>query len=136
MSLPALADAESLKAWLGLASIDLDRADAVLDAASALVRAKAAQSYTDTVPDHVRSIVVQVAARMWENPAGLTSETAGAWTGRYSDVYITDDETSTLQARRATSGVWTLRTTRDDSDDTYYIDVEGSDKPLASGEPW
>lgn len=72
-SLP-LANPDDLGAWLGQ---DIDPADpragAVLAAASALVRSYTGKTWgeNDEVPDDVKGVVVQVAARVWVNPAGL-----------------------------------------------------------------
>lgn len=133
MSLPALADAQALKVWLGLSTIDLDRADAVLEAASAIVRDVAGDDYTDEVPAKVAAITVQVAARMWENPGGLESETAGQWTGRYSREWITQAEEQTLAKTKPTSGLWTLSTTRGEFEVDGYVSVAGQDKPVRDG---
>ena len=71
-SLP-LASPDDLGAWVGqdIASDD-PRAGAVLAAASGLVRSYTGQAFDEgEVPDDVKGVVVQVASRVWMNPAGL-----------------------------------------------------------------
>lgn len=115
--LAPLADIDDMAGWLGVAPSSLDpmRAIAALNGASALVRERAGRTWEDEpVPDFVRTITVQVAVRILENPAGLESETAGAWTGRYGTSRLTTEEATMLSGSRSTSGLWTLGTTRGD----------------------
>lgn len=142
-SLP-LAEISDLEEWLGESLDDeTTRAGAVLRAASALVRAEAGRTWIDattgdleTVPDEVATVVVQVAARAWRNPNGYTQTTVGdvsvgfgrdAATG---GVYLTDGERAILARFTTTAirGLWTLSTTRSDTDlPDIYLDVVASE---------
>lgn len=114
MALPSLAEVGDLASWVGQ-SIDSEdpRAKAVLSAASALVRAHTGETWVDDtqalteVPDMVAVVVVQVAARVWLNPAGLTSVTVDDATRRWGEsgtvgLYLTEAEKATLADYSAT----------------------------------
>ena len=147
MALPPLADVDMLAAWVGQDVLDPRRAEAVLSAASAVVRAEAGQTWTDDagapleVPDDVAAVVVQVAARVWHNPAGLQSVTVDDATRRWSDsggagLYLTDGERAILARYReagAPSGLGVLSTTRgEETLDTLYVPTEPPGEPF----PW
>lgn len=108
MALPPLADVAALDAWLpGVAIVGdaaaEERAEAVLAAASAIVRAENGKTWVDEdgdliddIPDAVPALVVQLAARMWANPTGLTQETAGPFSAMHGRGTLTDDERGVL----------------------------------------
>lgn len=108
MALPPLADVADLDAWLpGVAIVGDDdaeaRAEAVLSAASAIVRAENGKNWVDEngellddIPDAVSVLVVQLAARLWANPTGLTQETAGPFSAMHGRSTLTDDERGVL----------------------------------------
>lgn len=81
MALPPLANVPALGAWVG-EDIPADdaRAEAVLSAASTLVRSYTGQTWVDEdgdlqdVPDAAAAVTVQVAARLWRNPNGFLTE--------------------------------------------------------------
>lgn len=129
--LAPLADIEDLAGWLGVEPQTLDpmRAISALNGASALVRERAGQSWDDEpAPDFVRAITVQVAVRIWENPAGLESETAGAWTGRYGTSRLTAEESAILAGSRPSGAVlWGLSTTRGPLE-TRMVEPERADE--------
>lgn len=118
-TLPPLVD--TLAAWVGQ---DIDpadlRAEAVLSAATALVRGYAGQAWDDdSVPDDVASIALQVAARVWHNPQGIVSETIDDYSRRWggdgesSGLFLTDFEKTILgRYRTTTSGLWVQPTTQ------------------------
>jgi hypothetical protein len=101
-----------------LSGVDLQAAEAEIDATSALVHAAArdaglATPWTiETVPDEVAVIVVRVAARAYRNPEGIAQENIG---GAYSytlaqgetSAYLTTDEagavTRAVEASQAPS---------------------------------
>lgn len=123
MALPPLVTLAEFGTWVGEDLTGDQQAAMILDAASALVRAEARRTWTDDsgtlvdVPEQVRTITLEVAARRWRNPEGYTSETDGDYTYRMDDaqasLYLTDIEREMLAAyRRPRSGLWTLPTTR------------------------
>ena len=59
------------------------RAEAVLSAASAMVRSYTGQTWDAGAPDDVKGVVVQIAARVWLNPGSLESVTADDATRRW-----------------------------------------------------
>jgi hypothetical protein len=136
-----LATPTDLATWLGqtIASEDA-RATAVLAGASALVRSRArktwlndAEDALEDFPDAVATVVVQVAARVWVNPQGLVASEAGDANRRVwapsagNGLYLTDSEKEIVDAHAASNrtGLWTLRTTRDDPcGETVYVPVE------------
>ena len=112
-TLPPLAEASDLAAWVGQDIPVADpRAGAVLSAASALVRSYTGQTWVEAdaltdVPDIVNAVVVQVAARVWLNPAGLESVTLDDGTRRWgsragSGVVLTDADKDALAGFRET----------------------------------
>src|SRR5690554_8051834 len=123
-SLPPLVTLAEFGTWVGEDLTGDQQAAMILDAASALVRAEARRTWTDDsgnlvdVPEQVRTITLEVAARRWRNPEGYTSETDGDYTYRMDDaqasLYLTDIEREMLAVyRRPRSGLWTLPTTRE-----------------------
>lgn len=137
-----------LSAWTGqtIASDD-SRAEAVLSAATALVRGYAGLAWDDdSVPDVVHAVVVQVASRVWVNPTGAVSWQKGPFSERYADdaslgLFLTDAEKSILnQYRTSTSGLWSqpitsgaLETPLDDLfiEDLAHGDASGTYLPEA-----
>jgi hypothetical protein len=126
----------------------VDRAAAILSAASTLVTSRTGQAWVDadgiqleTVDDDdfeaVKTVVVLVAARVWVNPHGATqqatgpfSESVAAWAA--SGLSLTEDEIAMLPISESTirPALWTLATTRVDpvSDlADIYLEVVGSE---------
>src|SRR5688572_11693139 len=65
-----------------------------LDTASGIIRGYTGETWlndagteVEDVPDEVRRIAVEVAARVWLNPDGLTQETTGPFTERRPDQF-------------------------------------------------
>lgn len=117
MALPPLADVNALAAWLGVnidAAADIERAGAVLTAASAAVRRQSGHLYVDedgaliAVPDDVASVTVQLAARLWSNPTGATQQTEGPFSITHGQGALTDDERALLTPG-ATGGLGSIR---------------------------
>lgn len=108
MALPPLAPVSDLAAWVGQVIPDDDpRAGAVLHAASALVRSYTGQTWvegeslSDSLPEVVSAVAVQVAARVWVNPDGLVSASIDDGTRRWGDagaagLYLTQHEKDVL----------------------------------------
>lgn len=147
MALPPLADVSALASWVGQEIAPEDpRAGAVLSAASALVRSYTGETWVedgelaDDVPDVVGAIVVQVAARVWSNPSGLTSVTIDDATRRWGEsgaagLYLTDAEKEALSPYVTTPSrdVGVLSTTRGEGGfDTLYVPTG----PPPSGPPF
>lgn len=139
-----LATPDQLAAWL---EEDLDgsyeRAAAVLDHASALVRIEASETWlVAAVPDGIPQLVVRVAARMWPNPTGLRSSTTGPFSGTFGDAELTGGEKQEvwqIMHPGQRRGLGTISTTRGPLEtDTIYVDVAGQDKPMPvlSRDPW
>jgi hypothetical protein len=124
-----------LEARLGrqLDAAELDRARAVLEDASALVREEVGYSVwidPDTgaflpaqVPGSVRAIVLRAAERAMRNPNGFSAESSGDYsfqrTGVQIGVYLSEGEIRTLRKAVNRSALWTQPTTRGDA----YADV-------------
>lgn len=139
------ADIADLEARLGrqLSSGELDRARAVLDDASALVREEVGYTvWMDSVtgafdpalvPGSVRAIVLRAAERAMRNPGGFSAESAGDYsyqrTGVQMGVYLTDGEIKLLRRAVKRTGLWTQPLTRGDTygDIVFMEDSYGAD---------
>lgn len=143
MALPPLAQVSDLAAWVGEEIPSTDpRAGAVLSAASSIVRAYVAQTWADegaVIPDVVTAVVVQMAARVWVNPDGLTSVTIDDGTRRWESggtgLRLTDSEKDLLSAFVSSpmSGIGVLSTTRGEGmAGTVYVPTG----PPPSGPPF
>lgn len=143
MAVLPYASVADLAAWVGQ---DIDagdkRARALLVAASIRVRTYVGVSVADKwddygepapvdpvpIPDVVTSVVVQVAARPWINPQGLTTEANDDYTRRFGDdakggIYLTTDEQSDLNDVKPTGrgGLSTISTTRGEDELDQYL---------------
>lgn len=142
----SVASIDDLAAWLGTDIDNEDRADAILAAASTLVRSKTGRAWVDAdgvqledVDDDdfelVKTVVVQVAARVWLNPRGFTSETTGPFSYSVAEwaglgLSLTEAEADMLPITRDSGrpALWTQATTREDSvSDLIYLEVDGSE---------
>lgn len=149
--LPAFASVADLEARLGLdpqtlAGGELARARAALADASALVRLESGQTWVDdagalTAPDALIRVVLAAAQRNYTNPDGVVQESVGPFARRLSDqstgVYLTKAELDIVRRFRPASGLWTLRTQRDECSDgtIWYEDSYGCELfPLASAD--
>ena len=123
--------------------IDANRLDAAIDDASALVRTVARQTWlndaetaVEDVPDAIVTVVANVARRGYRNPLGIVHETEGPFSARYGEdaaqgIYLTDAERELVESFRTTSGLWSMRTSRDDatSSSVDWWEVEGAEGP-------
>lgn len=108
----------------GIAEEDTVRAQAVLDDASALVRAEAGKSWIgssgmleDDIPDVILTIVMKAAKRAFTNPDEVRSESIDNYSTSYGDVYLTKTEVSLVRgAAGVRGGLWTQSTTRREPD--------------------
>lgn len=148
----SIAPLDDLETWLGQEIDDAARAEAILAAASTLVRTRTGQAWVDAdgvrleeVDDDdfeaVRTVVVQVAARVWLNPHGATQQTSGpfsesvaAWASL--GLSLTDDERAMLPntVDGSRPALWTQATTRTENDardvPDIYLDVVGQDEQI------
>lgn len=134
----ALVSVDELEAWLGAGAVqDVARADAVLVAVSSLVRSYAGQLWdAEPVPDEIRAVVKDVAARVWDNPRHVRQQSTGPFSVSYSvtGLYLTDEERAVVGRYNAQArGLWTMGVTRNDAAaDTVYVPVQGT----ATEFPW
>jgi len=150
MSLPNLAEVSALQIRLGetLTGDDLARAEAALSDVSALARVEAEQEWATApagVPAAVVVVVLSAARRAYENPEGFIYETMGPMSASRASATVTNgiftpSELKILHKARPRVGVWTLSTTRGDSDyETGFVnDTRPGSDPIAyyaSGDP-
>lgn len=97
------------------------RAESVLNIASTQVRAAAGKTWVDTsgvlldVPEVAAALTLQLAVRIWANPSGDESQTAGPFSRRPGAGLLSEDEVAALvNATRSTGGLGVLQTTRGD----------------------
>lgn len=139
----SIATSDDLEPWLE--NINYERAEAILAAASTLVRSKTpGQAWVDadgvqleTVTDDdfeaVKTVVVQVALRVYQNPQGVTQNVAGpfshsvaAWAAL--GLSLTETERDMLPSGSARPALWTMATTRSENDlPDIYLEVVGSE---------
>lgn len=98
---------------------------AVIDDASALVRAEAGRTWVDPVtavlldvPPAIKAVTLRVAIRAIENPEGFTAESGGDYSysrkGVEDGVYLTDREARMIRKVVGKSGLWTQQVERGD----------------------
>lgn len=150
MPLPSITTAAALGARLGvtLTGAKLERAEAAIADVSALARGIARQQWPEAptgVPDEVVAVVLAGARRVFENPGGFIVEAKGPITATRAAATVagspfTAAEIKLLKAQRPRSGLWTLATTRGDSDyETGFVsDMRPGSDPIAyvaAGDP-
>jgi hypothetical protein len=104
--LPPLATLAQFEARIGrpvTAGAETDRANALIEDASALVRFEAGADWVDEtgttlvdVPDVAVAITLAASTRAWYNPAQVQSEQLGAALVRFGDVWLTAAEAERL----------------------------------------
>jgi hypothetical protein len=140
----SIATLDDLEPWLTIDNEE--KAEAILAAASTLVRSRTGQAWVDadgaqleTVNDDdfeaVKTVVVQVALRVYQNPLGITQQATGpfsrsvaAWAAL--GLSLTEDEAAMLPVNEDSvrPALWTLATTRtEDGLPDRYLEVEGSE---------
>ncbi len=143
MALPPLAYPDDLAAWTGVSIAENDpRAEAVLSAAAGMVRSYTGLTWqTEEVPDDVKAVVVQVASRVWVNPAALESLTVDDATRRWGSsgglgLRLTDADKDILSgyvSGGGTPGIGTLSiSVNSNRDHTIYVPTA----PEPSGQPF
>lgn len=156
MALPPLAPVSALEQRLGvpvgsLAGLDLARAEANLNDASALVRAEAGFDWvaddgvTITAPDAVVTVTVRAAIRAYRNPDGYMSENLG---GSYSYTFaqseigvylLTEEKRVIVKAAadaKATLGYGTVRVPSSMYDPNTDPGMSGYRTPYGNGAEW
>ncbi len=142
MAPPPLVAVSDLADWLGV-TIDGSghaRAEAVINAVSALIRSEAGHTWETTpVPDTARAIALDVAGRVYLNPRNVAQESVGPFSysyapGALAGLDFTESERRRLRSLRgASTGLWSQAVTRDgDSGDTVWVPVRGT----AAQFPW
>lgn len=122
MALPALVTLSDFQTWASRPVVDIERAVAILSAASTLVRTESGRMWvdaageveddvTETQLDAACTIVKQVASRVYFNPDGNTQEGAGpfsrsvaAWAS--AGMVLTDDERAQLPTSGPSTASW------------------------------
>jgi hypothetical protein len=151
--LPPLASLEALSLRLGvtLAGAEADRAGAILDDASALVRSEAGRDWVDDedalldVPAVIESVTLAVAYRAFRNPDGVAQSSLGDASVSYdrgdgqAAVYLTRDERRSVRKAAGTSAVGAIELTSPWAmpADTYPVGVAGGGDSIPMGPfPW
>lgn len=157
MAFPALASIDEFIAWEQSSVTNTERAEAILVAASTLIRAHTGRVWVDASGEvetgvtevqrgSVRSVCLQVASRVYNNPLGETqrsvanySSSVAAWAAQ--GLVLSDDEKAQLPlASGARPALWTQATTRCENDlPDIYLDVAGSTESIPHaprGYPW
>jgi hypothetical protein len=146
--LPALVSLDDFALRLGgIDAADEDRAQAVLDDASALVRADACgEDWVDDddeleeVPDVIVAIVVAVAVRAYRNPDGVRSESIGTYSVAYADsstaVFLTEGERRLIRRAAGCTGIGSISLEGEwTTNPAVYVPVEGGGDDFPFGVP-
>lgn len=157
MALPSLVELESFETWASRPVSNGPRAEAILSAASTLVRTYTGRMWvdaagdpeediTETQLDAARTVVLQLADRVYFNPNGDTQQSTGpfqrsvaAWYS--SGLVLTEEDKEQLPlGTGARPALWTQATTRCENDvPDIYLDVQGQDEQIVHvprGYPW
>ena len=147
MAQPALASIINLTARMGDVGV-MERAQAALDDASALIRAEAdPEDWIDDsgaledVPAIVVTVCCKVAQRILANPDGLTSEGIGSYNQSFSnpssDAYLTKSERPLIRRAAGSSPVGSVELQtpyrRINTEDIYMSVRDGEELPMG---PW
>ena len=157
MALLPLVGFEDFETWASRPVSNKPRAEAIIAAASTLVRThtgrvwvgadgEVEESATELQLDAVRTVVLQVVDRVYFNPSGNTQQATGPFSSSVSawysaGCYLTDDDKTQLPtSTSARPALWTQATTRCDNDiPDIYLEVEDSTEPIVHvphGYPW
>ena len=135
--LATLVELTEFRLWPGVIVDDTEApsAEYVLLAASNFVRLESGDPgrWPDaaTAPAAIKTVVVQVAARIWRNPDGVTMRTEGPFSEQFvqtveAGLSLTDSERRIVtRTNGARSPLWSMSTTRDDEAalPSSYVDV-------------
>lgn len=105
--------ADELGLYLGLDTIDGDRADFLLEQALTL-----AASIVSPVPDTAKPVILAAAGRAYANPQGVTQETVGPYSVQRppAGLYFTRPEQAILKRLAGRGGAFTIDPTPADVD--------------------
>ena len=147
MSEPTLATLSDLRARMGTLA-DETRAWALLNDASALIRAEANYTWIDAdgVAEEVPALIVMVCCKVVErvmsNPEGLSGEAIGGYSAQFSnassDIYLTKQERRLVRKAAGTTPIGTIELEtpykKYDAADIYMtVDNGGEELPMG---PW
>lgn len=126
--------AEQLALYLGLEEIAGDRADLLIEQATAL-----AQSVVKPLPDEATAVVLSVAARAYVNPQQVSYETIGPMsvqrpTGS-GGLYLTKADKAALKSLAGRGGAFTIDPTPETADPSPSWPVDDSYGPGLEYEP-
>lgn len=157
MALPLLVELSDFETWASRPVSNPTRAEAIIAAASTLVRTHTGRVWvdaagevedgaTDLQLDAVRSVVMQVVDRVYFNPNGNTQQATGPFSSSVADWYslgmaLSDDQKAQLPtSTNARPALWTQATTRSEYDiPDIYLDVQGQSEQIVhvpQGYPW
>lgn len=107
---------QDLALYLGVASVDDDRAELLLQLAGDLCSA-----IVTPLPDTAKAIVLSAAARGYANPQGVSQETTGPYqvTRPWAGVYLTRAERAALKRLAGSGGAFTINPIADGATDNY-----------------
>jgi hypothetical protein len=127
-----LVTVEALGRWIRHVFTDEehDYATVTLEGVSSYVREATGQTWLNedetavvAVPQSIRTVVLQMAGRIWRNSEGVIQETTGPFTVRWSEkiaegLYFTDAEEKIVAKHRVNirSGLFTMPVTMGDPD--------------------
>lgn len=123
MATPPLVIPQDLADWIGepiADDADVKRAEGVLSLASNLAQRHAGADWaTDGLPDGVREVILQCAARGYTNPEGWRDERLDDWGGQgrvvpEAGLFLTPSEKSILESYRPRQarGIGVIATTK------------------------
>ena len=151
--LPPLASVADLSLRLGgtLAGTEAERASAVLDDASALIRSEASHDWVDDqgalldVPAVVESVTLAVAYRAFRNPDGVSQTSLGDASVSYdrasaqAAIYLTRDERRAIRRAAGTTAIGAIELASPWSmpANDYPVAVAQGGEPIPIGPfPW
>lgn len=146
VALPALATIADLDRVLDreLTVDEVPRAEALIDYASALVRAYAGMTWAPPadVPAEIVTVVVTMVERATRNPDGLVQETAGPFSRSFAPdaaqrIYLSKGDKAIIRSVAGLSGLGTVSTTRGPLETPAVTSGPGTYPPaLAEADPF
>lgn len=126
--------AEQLALYLGLAEIDGNRADLLIEQATAL-----AQSVVKPLPDEATAVVLSVAGRAYVNPQQVSYETIGPMSVQRpagsGGLYLTKADKAALKSLAGRGGAFTIDPTPETADPSPSWSIDDTYGPGLEYEP-
>lgn len=126
--------AEQLALYLGLAEIDGNRADLLIEQATAL-----AQSVVKPLPDEATAVVLSVAGRAYVNPQQVSYETIGPMSVQRpagsGGLYLTKADKAALKSLAGRGGAFTIDPTPETADPSPSWPLDDTYGPGLEYEP-